>query len=247
MTIDVIGIGDDLQELSSGKFHRDWRRVAFQIGTSQDTLLKFFMAIKQRGQGVRADGTWQPNPSPYDDLIDIESQADNILNLFKCTAGRKVGNYSILTEPSPAVLKERCDYCLLGSPRLRSNITNAIKPTDQREMVGMIIGTNRYLNDNYPVMAEERCRIWKDWASGGSNSELYDTGHLPYMLMHYRQVWDITLPPGYDGTKITAGMKRAGKREIINLLVDMFVLPQSCLDELDRHSGRLSGSLSPQQ
>ena len=121
MTIDVIGIGDDLQELSSGKFHRDWRRVAFQIGTSQDTLLKFFTAIRRGGQGVRADGTWQPNPSLYDEQIDVESQADNILNLFKCTAGRRVGNYSILLEPAPSVLEERCDYCLLGSLRLRSN------------------------------------------------------------------------------------------------------------------------------
>ena len=65
--------------------------------------------------------------------------------------------------------------------------------------------------------------------------------------MHYRQVWDITLPTGYDTAKITTGMKRVGKREISNLLVDMFVILQSCLDELDRHSDRLSGSLLPQQ
>ena len=42
-------------------------------------------------------------------------------------------------------------------------------------------------------------------------------------------------------------MKKAGKKEIINLLVDMFVLPQSCLDGLDRSSVRLSGSFTPQQ
>ena len=39
------------------------------------------------------------------------------------------------------------------------------------------------------------------------------------------------LHPGDDPTKITVEMKRAGKKEIINLLVDMFVLPQSCLDD----------------
>ena len=111
----------------------------------------------------------------------------------------------------------------------------------------MVIGTHPKLVETFPALAEERRRIWKDWTNGGENSELYDTGHLPWILMNYRQVWDITLPPGHDDTKITAGMKRAGKREIINLLVDMFVLPQSCLDELDRHSDRLSGSLSPQQ
>ena len=186
MTINVIGISDDIQQLLPGKFFRDSRRIAFLIGRLPDTLVEFFTAIRQRGQGVHVDNTWVPNPPSYDEQIDVKTQADNILNLFKCTTGRKVGNYSILAEPLPAVLKERCDYYLLGSPRLRSNITKVIKPTDQREMVGMIIGTNQYLNDNYPVMAEKRCQIWKDWASGGSNSELYNTGHLPYILMHYR-------------------------------------------------------------
>ena len=65
--------------------------------------------------------------------------------------------------------------------------------------------------------------------------------------MHYRSVWDVTLFPGGDTAQITTGMKRAGKKEMINLLVDMFVLPQSCLDKLDRRSDRLSGSSIPQQ
>ena len=142
MTIDVIGIGDDIQHLLSGKFFRDSRRIAFLIGRLPDTLVELFTAIRQCGQGVRVDNTWVPNPPPYDEQINVETQADNILNLFKCTTGCKVCNYSILTEPVPAILKERCDYYLLGSPRLRSNITNVIKPTNQREVVGMIIGTN---------------------------------------------------------------------------------------------------------
>ena len=79
----------------------------------------------------------------------------------------------------------------------------------------MVIGQNQSLNNQYPDLVVERRRIWRDWANGGTNSELYDTRHLPWILMYYRQVWDITLPPGVDPTQITAGMKRAGKKEII--------------------------------
>ena len=196
-----------------------------------------------------ADGKWQPNPPPYNGLISIESQVeDNILNLHKQTFGNENGDYSFLAEPLPGILTEQCYYCLLGSSRLRPvKLAKTITPSFQREMVGMVIGQNQSLNNQYPDLAEERRRIWRDWVNGGMNSELYDTKHLPWILMYYRQVWDITLPPGGDPKQITAGMKRAGKKEIINLLVDMFVLPQSCLDKLDRHSDRLSGSSIPQQ
>ena len=245
MTVDVTAIGDEIQELSPGKYFMDARRIAFLIDRPQEELVEFFKALKRRGQCV--DGKWQQNPAPYN-VIDIESQAeDNILNLYKQTTGNKANAHSILSEPSPGILGERCDYCLLGSSRLRSDKLRSITPTIQREMVGMIIGENRDLNSQYPKLAEERRKIWRDWADGGSNSELYDTRHLPWILMHYRQMLDITLPPGCDPTKITAGMKRAGKKEMINLLVDMFVLPQSCLDGLDRSSVRLSGSFTPQQ
>ena len=79
------------------------------------------------------------------------------------------------------------------------------------------------------------------------NSKLYDASHLPWILLKYRTVWDFSLPKGDDISKITATMKRAGKREIINLLVDMFVLPESCLDRLERRSDRLSCTLTPPQ
>ena len=103
MTVDVTAIADEIQDLSPGKYFRDARRVAFLIGRSQEDLVEFFTALKRRGQGNRNDDTWQPNPAPYNGLIDIESQAeDNILNLHKQTYGQKTGDYeySILLEPS---------------------------------------------------------------------------------------------------------------------------------------------------
>ena len=81
MTVDVTAIGDEIQDLSPGKYFRDARRVAFLIDRPQEELVEFFKAIKRRGQCV--DAKWQPNPAPYN-AIDIESQAeDNILNLYK--------------------------------------------------------------------------------------------------------------------------------------------------------------------
>ena len=211
MTVDVTAIGDEIQELSPGKYFMDARRIAFLIDRPQEELVEFFKALKRRGQCV--DGKWQQNPAPYN-VIDIESQAeDNILNLHKQTYGNKADDHSILSEPSPGILRERCDYCLLGSSRLRSDESaKKITPSLQRDMVGVIIGQNRFLTTKYPVLMEERRQIWRDWANGGSNSDLYDTGHLPWILMYYRQWLDITLPPGDDPTKITAGMKRRGRR-----------------------------------
>ena len=140
MTVDVTAIGDEIQELSPGKYFMDVRRIAFLINRPQEELVEFFKALKRRGQGNRNDDTWQPNPAPYN-VIDIESQAeDNILNLYKQSTGGKAEDHSILSEPSPGVLGEHCDYCLLGSSRLRSDKLRSITPTIQREMVGMIIG-----------------------------------------------------------------------------------------------------------
>ena len=64
------------------------------------------------------------------------------------------------------------------------------------------------------------------------------------IMLKYSHIWDFSLPRGDDISKITATMKRAG---IINLLVVVFVLPESCLDKLERHSGRLSSTLTPPQ
>ena len=158
MTVDVTAIGDEIQELSPGKYFMDARRIAFLIDRPQEELVEFFKALKRRGQCV--DGKWQQNPAPYN-VIDIESQAeDNILNLHKQTYGQKTGDYSILSEPSPGILGERCDYCLLGSSRLRSGkLARSITPSIQREMVGMIIGEHRDLISQYSDLAAERRRI----------------------------------------------------------------------------------------
>ena len=107
-----------------------------------------------------------------DKRIDVETQSeDNILNLYKQTTGPKSGsvNYSVLSDPTPSVLQERCDYCLIGNPRLRSNI---ITPTIQREMACVVIGTESKLKQFFPKLAKERRCIWEDWVNGGVNCEL---------------------------------------------------------------------------
>ena len=136
MTVNVTAIGDEIQQVPPGKCFRDVRRAAFLIDRPQEDLVEFFTAIKRRGQWI--DGKWQSNPAPYNGLIDIESQAeDNILNLHKQTYGNKADDHSILSEPSPGILRERCDYCLLGSSRLRSDESaKRIMPSLQRDKVG---------------------------------------------------------------------------------------------------------------
>ena len=123
MIVDVTAIANELQELPPGKYFRDARQVAFLIDIPQEDLFEFFTAIKRRGQGSRSNETWRPNLPPYNGHIDIESQAEeNILNLFKQKTGDKNGDYSFLSEPLPGILGELCDYCLLGSSRVRSQL-----------------------------------------------------------------------------------------------------------------------------
>ena len=165
MTVDVTAIANKLQELPPGKYFRDARRVASLIDIPQEDLFEFFTAIKRCGQGNCSNETWRPNPPPYNGYIDIESQAEeNILNLHKQSFGNENGDHSVLAEPSPGILRELCDYCLLGSSRLRSvKLAKVITPSYQREMVGMVIGQNQNLSNQYPELAEERRRIWRDW------------------------------------------------------------------------------------
>ena len=126
MTVDVTAIGDQLQQLSPRKYFIDRRRLAdILVDVSQGSLVEFFRVVKQGGQGLHSDDTWELNPAPYDERIDVETQSeDNILNLYKQTTGRRLGsaNYSVHSDPTPSVLQERCDYCLIGNARLRSNI-----------------------------------------------------------------------------------------------------------------------------
>ena len=163
MTVDVTAIGDQLQQLSPRKYFIDRRRLAdILVDVSQGSLVEFFRVVKQGGQGLHSDDTWELNPAPYDGRIDVEMQSeDNILNLYKQTNGRKSGsaNISVHSDPTPSVLQERCDYCLIGNARLRSKI---ITPTVQREMACVIIGTDSNLARKYPKLCEERCRIWED-------------------------------------------------------------------------------------
>ena len=149
MTVDVTAIGDQLQQHLPRKYYIDRRRLAVLVDVSQGSLVDFFRVVKQGGQGLRSDDTWERNPAPYEEKIDVKMQLeDNILNLYKQTTGRRLGsaNYSVHSDPTPSVLQERCDYCLIGNARLRSNI---ITPTVEREMACVIIGTESKLIKQY--------------------------------------------------------------------------------------------------
>ena len=104
MTVDVVAIGDQLQQLLPRKYYVDRRRLAVLVNVSQGSLVEFFTAIKRGGQGLHCDGTWESNPAPYDERINVETQSeDNILNLYKQATGPKA-NISAHSDPSPSVL-----------------------------------------------------------------------------------------------------------------------------------------------
>ena len=77
MTVDVTAIGDQLQQLSPRKYYIDRRQLAVLVDVSQGSLVDFFRIVKQGGQGLRSDGTWESNPAPYDGKIDVGMQSED--------------------------------------------------------------------------------------------------------------------------------------------------------------------------
>ena len=85
MTVDVTAIGDQLQQLSPRKYYIDRRRLADTLeGVSQDELVEFFRVVKQGGKRFCSNDDWEPNPAPYDERIDVETQSEDGI-VFGCT------------------------------------------------------------------------------------------------------------------------------------------------------------------
>ena len=244
MAVDVSKIAERLQVLWPGKWWMDTRRLAAKLNIRPNELEEFLAAVQKGGQGIKSKETWSKNAPPFDTPIDLEDESkENLLNLHKQAIGKKGKSDVASASPSESAVDERCEYCLVGS---MARHDSAIKPKAQREIVFWVVGTHKTLVKHYPDLAKERQKIWKSWVNGEENAALYDMNHLPYILNHLRQYWNITLPTGEnlaDSVRLiglSSGLLKAGKREIIELLVDMFVVPPSCLDNLGRSSGRLT-------
>ena len=177
---------------------------------------------------MRSDGTWQANPSPYDNTIDFTIPKDNILGLHYSDIHDKSTREAIFAEPSPSVIGHPRRYFRIGQI---NNQNKAISAKIQREIVQYITGTHRALLKHYPKTAESRRETWRSWIDDGASANHYQQIHLPYIVTYFKDVWDTKFK---EGDPLTPSILDKVKSEIVEMLVRMFIISDSKLEEYTR-------------
>ena len=235
----VLSIVERFQRLPSSKWHMDGRHVAQLVGISAHHLGSFVKCIAAGGIGKRSDDSWIPNPAPYDTPIDLTSRCDNILNLHCADAGNKnvrrnSSSEIDIAESSPDVLNQASRFFQLG--RIHTH-NKTITPKTQREIIKYVIGTHQTLTQYYPDIAKFRQENWRNWVSGGQGSGQYQSAHLPFIALEFKEVWDA--PVGNATTKnISATVLNLVKNEILDLMRCMFIISTSQCPDITRRSAR---------
>ena len=221
-------IANAVKNLSSNKWYWDRQYFALKIGVSQAVVDEFIKRMEKGGYGVRSDGTWQANPSPYDNTIDFTIPKDNILGLHYSDIHDKSTREAIFAEPSPSVIGHPRRYFRIGQI---NNQNKAISAKIQREIVQYITGTHRALLKHYPKTAESRRETWRSWIDDGASANHYQQIHLPYIVTYFKDVWDTKFK---EGDPLTPSILDKVKSEIVEMLVRMFIISDSKLEEYTR-------------
>ena len=105
--------------LDPHKWYIDIRYLAHVLRMTCEEVQEAVDALKKGGQGVRTEGSFKPNPKPYDQKMCFGESIDNTLNLHEADYGRKGSGNSFLlaSSPSEAVLQEHCTYYRVGNNR----------------------------------------------------------------------------------------------------------------------------------
>ena len=107
---------------------------------------------------MRTDGTWQANPKPYDQKINLTCDVDNILDLHLRLEGRKVGSPVDFDDPTPELVSQSGMYIRLGEVR---SFNKAISVTVQKDIARYVMGTHKNLIKHWPQVASVRQKIWR--------------------------------------------------------------------------------------
>ena len=90
---------------------------------------------------------------------------------------------------------------------------------------------------------DDRRQHWAAWAEDARS--IYHTRHLPFIVCAYRSVWDIDIDPKMTPMDVPMSVLDHCRMEIIQMMVGMFLLPQSALDNVaERRSRRNLSAVS---
>ena len=228
MPTTLFEITNAVKNLSNNKWYWDSQYFASKIGISPTVVDAFIKRMEKGGSGVRSDGTWQANPSPYDNTIDFTIPKDNILDLHYSYICDKSAHEVIFVEPSLSVIDHPGRYFQIGEI---NDQNKAITAKIQREIVQYITGTHRALLKHYPKTAESRQETWRSWIDDGESANHYQQVHLPYIAVYFKDVWDTKFEPG---VALSPSILDNVKSEIVEMLVRMFVIPELMMEEYTR-------------
>ena len=117
----------------------------------------------------------------------------------------------------------------------------------QKELIRIVIGTHSLLDKYGEEYKTRRQQLWRDWIDGSNpiTSALYDRDHLPFIALHYRKFWNVTIPPSIPVMEISTAVLELVKKEIVDLFVKMFIIPSSALEQFTvlRRSTRNSSDM----
>jgi len=217
----ILQTAESILRIERSKWIYHERALAKSLGLSIEILRGFVKSIGSSGGG----------PPPYDAAIDLNSGEDNILNLYRLQHGKKMTHAIDSEEPSlDHAVTGLNTYYQIGRKEIRDKRIN-IKV--QIDLIKMVTGTHAALDQFGGEYKTKRQEIWKDWVEGSNPvlSALYEHDHLPYIVLHYYRYWDVTIPPNTTVTAVSSTVLELVKQEIVDLLVKMFVIPSSAMEQ----------------
>ena len=219
----IIQTAESILRIESSKWIYHERALAKSLGLSTDQLRSFMHSIGRSGGA----------PPPYNVAIDLDSGDENMLNLHRMQHGSfsTSENKIHLDEPSLThTVNGMSNYYQIGRKEARDK---RITMNFQKELIRIVIGTHSLLDKYGEEYKNRRQQCWRDWIDGSNpiTSALYDRDHLPFIALHYRKFWNVTIPPSIPVMEIPTAVLELVKKEIVDLFVKMFIIPSSALEQ----------------
>jgi len=213
----ILQTAESILRLDSSKWIYHEGALATKLGLSLDQLHSFMQTIVRGGSNV---------PPPYNIAIDLDSGGDNILNLHRMKHGdRSTSNSDDNSDEEPSLTHLATGLSTYYQIGRKDTIDKRINIKTQLDLIKMVTGTHPLLDKFGDEYKSRRQQIWKEWIEGSNNitSALYTSDHLPYIALHFRRLWDVTVPLTENVKEIPTAMLELVKKEIVDLFVKMFV------------------------
>ena len=85
----LLQIAESVQRQKASKWVWDVHHFAAKLGISVEQAICFLKCIEKGGTGVKKDGSWKANPTPFNRKLNLISDDDNVLNFHVRSKGRK--------------------------------------------------------------------------------------------------------------------------------------------------------------